>query len=141
MQIFISRVRALKSSLLEGDIELIVAVKALDQGAVFPSLTAFLNLDDNAIWTAVDVPVGRFCVPCAGSLTVPLTVEALEVGKALEGRPDFGATPDVITLTCSCPVVPRLIKITLSGKWGAGHGSNHEVEVEISGRRLANRCC
>lgn len=141
VQLYMSRARALKSGGTEGDLEIIFAVRAVDQAGIFPSLTSYIKLDNSSVWAPINSPCGKFCVPCSGSLTVPLIVEALETGLAGEGRPEFGSTQGAITLSCNCPIVPQQIIVTLSGKWGSGHGNNHQVELEISGKRLSEGCC
>jgi len=140
IQLYISRVRVVHGQgLLEGDLELIFAVRALDQCGLLPSLSSYMVISSKgSAWVPAFAPIGKFCVPCNGTLVVPLIAEALEQGKLFEGKPERGATPGQIALRCNCDVVPVVLAIALGGTSGSKKGI---VEVEVAGRPSEGCCC
>ncbi|HEX9941916.1 MAG TPA: hypothetical protein VGG03_07870 [Thermoanaerobaculia bacterium] len=144
IQLYISRVRVVESQgLLEGDLELIFAVRALDQCGLLPSLSSYMSIAQfGGGWAPAFAPIGKFCVPCNGVLVVPLIAEALETGGAFEGKPERGSAHGAIALRCNCDVVPVILPITLGGTLGSAvNPKKGKVEVEISGRPVEGGCC
>lgn len=138
MQLYMSRVRAIHGQ-GEGKLELIFAVWALDQCGLYPSLSSYMSISPKgANWVPVFAPIGKFCVPCNGTLVVPIVAEALEGGGFGEGQPEKGSSESQIALRCDCDVVPVVLSISLGGTSGSKKG---EVEVEIRGRLSEGCCC
>lgn len=144
IQLYISRVRVVESQgLLEGDLELTFAVWALDQVGLLQSLTAPLKIPQfGGSWVPAFAPIGKFCVPCNGTLVVPLVAEALETGGLFEGKPESGSAQSQIALRCNCDIVPVILPITLGGSLGAAvNPKKGRLEVEVSGRPAEGCCC
>lgn len=144
IQLYISRVRVAESQgLLEGDLELIFAVRALDQCGLLPSLSSYMSIAQfGGNWVPAFAPIGKFCVPCNGTLVVPIVAEALETGGLFEGKPERGSAQSQIALRCSCDVVPIVLTIILGGTLGATvNPKKGKVEVEVSGRLSEGCCC
>lgn len=138
IQLYMSRVRAIHGQ-GEGELELIFAVSALDQCGLFPSLSSYMSISPKgANWVPIFAPIGKFCVPCNGTLVVPIVAEALEGGGFGEGKPEKGSTGSQIALRCDCDIVPIVLSISLGGTSGSKKG---EVEVEVRGRLSEGCCC
>ena len=140
IKLFMSKVRVLEGQNLgdKNQLELIFAVHAGCRAGILPGLTGHIGLNaKNKRWTPVCVPIGKFCVPCHGCLTVPLVAEAFETGGLFEGLPEFGSTSTAITLKCDCDIIPVPIVISLSGG-GVGRGL---VEVQVDAVKVAGGCC
>jgi hypothetical protein len=140
IELYISRVRVLSGQgLFEGDLELRFAVWALGQCGLVPSLSSYLTISPKGqAWVPVFTPIGKFCVPCNGTLVLPILAEALESGGLLEGKNETGATGSQMAVRCDCDIVPIVLTISLGGTGGSKGG---KAEVEVTGRLSEGCCC
>lgn len=150
VQLYISRLRVISAqgavSTDANVLELIIAVKALDQCGLYPGLTSFVAVDKDGGWLQIFAPIGKFCVPCNGTLAVPITVEVLETagetGGVGELKNEFGAASSSISLNCNCEIPPILVDVTLTGGGTGGVAAKKGVvAIEISARRIEGGCC
>lgn len=140
IQLYISKVRVIEGQRVgdKNQLELIIAVQAMESWGLVPGLSGNLGVNKKAGWVSVYGPINKFCVPCAECFTVPLFAEAMEVEtNALGGRPEFGSNTSAMTLRCDCPVAPVHIVVDMSGG-GVGGGI---VEIEVSAKVIPGGCC
>lgn len=140
VEIYGSGIRVLKSTWDDGPkLELMVAIEAKGMKAVFPGLTSTIVVDKNAGWTKTYWPVTRCCVPCDQTISVPISVEAIDMDKLLGGNPEYGVTTGFsIPINCNCNICSIRIEVPLKG---GGLTKNAVIEVEISARRIPGECC
>jgi hypothetical protein len=140
IQLYISRVRAIEGQrgADKNQLELIIAVQALESWGLVPGLSGNLGVNVKAGWVSVYGPIGKFCVPCNECITIPLFADAMEVEtNAAGGRPEFGSNSSAMTLRCDCQVAPVHIVVDMAGG-GVGGGI---VEIEVSAKTISGGCC
>lgn len=141
IELFISGLQFLKNN--DGNMEIIVAVKAGDTWGVLPGLTSYILLDQNV---SAIIPfhavIARMCIECGTCKELPLKVDVLEVVQKKgggEGRPESGSAESSITVSCACPAS----KTFLSVPFAKSEGKNVRgvVGVEIGTRLYPDSCC
>ncbi len=140
IQLYIAKVRVVQgqNAADKNQLELIIAVQAMESWGLVPGLSGNLGVNAKSGWVAVYGPIAKFCVPCNECITVPLFAEAMEVEtNALGGRPEFGSNTSAMTLRCDCPIAPVHIVVELSGG-GVGKGV---IEIEVGAKPIAGGCC
>ncbi|MBK6997070.1 MAG: hypothetical protein KA138_00135 [Saprospiraceae bacterium] len=141
IEVYGSGVRVLRAA--DGivpNLELILAIGIGGVKGVYPGLTSQINVNQNVGWVKVDWPITKICVPCEGSLTLPVTIEAMDIDKMLS-VPEKGGTTGEISLNCNCITGPRVFEVNLSSGSMLPGEKKGVILVEVSTRRVNGDCC
>ena len=113
--------------------EMIFNVVAGEFSGIHPSLVAPMQISRKLGWVSVNKKISSISVK--GTKSIPVVVEAREVGGTAELRPEFGTSHvSQLNIACGCPVVPIQIKVELN----AGGRAGGVIEAEISAKEV---CC
>jgi hypothetical protein len=144
MQLYISGLRVIDGQgVLEGRLELVVAVQAGDTWGLAPGLSSFYSVVEGTKGLKLNDPIANICVPCNECMNIPLHVEVMEqsngtaLGALGELRLEVGTEQRVMAVRCDCDNPPVAVAVGLTkAKKTIG-----VVEVEISARRKFGGCC
>lgn len=143
IELYISGLQFLKNSGVDGNMEIIVAVKAGDTWGLLPSLVSYVLLDKKVSdLVPFHSVITRMCVECGACKEIPLTANVLEVvqkGGKLEGRPESGSAESRIMVSCACPTTSAFLTVPFAKKEGGD--IRGLVGVEISSRLYPGGCC
>ncbi|MBA3726337.1 MAG: hypothetical protein H0W86_07760 [Armatimonadetes bacterium] len=140
MELYISAVKAVRGQSWgdKNTLETIFGIKGMHGWGLVPGLAGWLTLDTRTNGpTPVEASIERHCVPCNGSVTVPLIAQAQETGGFWEGKDEFGSSTEAITLTCDCEVCSKWIAVNFTAG-GVGRGG---IEIQVSARHIPGGCC
>jgi len=141
IEIFGSGVRVLRAA--DGfvpTLELILAIGAGGVKGVYPGLTSQINVNQNVGWVKVDWPITKICVPCEGSMSIPITIEAMDIDKFMS-VPEKGGTTGEMSINCNCNICSRVFEVSLSSGSMLPGEKKGVILVEVSARRVNGNCC
>jgi hypothetical protein len=141
VEIYGSGVRVLRAA--DGfvpTLELILAIGAGGVKGVYPGLTSQINVNQNVGWVKVDWPITKICVPCEGSMSIPITIEAMDIDKMLS-VPEKGGTIGEMAINCNCNICSRVFEVNLSSGSMLPGEKKGVILVEVSARKVNSDCC
>jgi hypothetical protein len=125
-------------------LELIVAVRGLRSwGLSNPGIAGYISVDRRTGPVPIGEVIERHCVPCGGSVTIPLWFQAREVESgvplsgAFEGKDEVGSEVDSITLFCDCATCERTKVVPLKGNTFGEAG----ISITVAARVIPGGCC